>query len=90
MKSCLKLIWLILSIKSGKSTGLEVLQVFPEEGNMGRVLPKYLSQWTTRKVEGEGVKILPNSQVQSATLDGEQLVLSLQDGQEVLKSLNLV
>lgn len=50
---------------------------------MGRVLPKYLSQWTTKKVEGEGVKIFANSHVQSAQLDGEQVVLALQDGQQI-------
>ena len=25
-------------------------QIFPEAGNMGRVLPEYLSNWTTAKV----------------------------------------
>ena len=69
---------------TGKSNGLEVVQVFPEEGNMGRVLPKYLSQWTTNKVKAEGVQVLPNSQVTKAALDGDKIVLSLQSGQEVI------
>ena len=29
---------------------MNVVQVFPEDGNMGRVLPKYLTEWTTNKV----------------------------------------
>ena len=29
---------------------MKVIQMFPEEGNMGRVLPQYLSEWTTEKV----------------------------------------
>ena len=29
---------------------MKVTQMFPEEGNMGRVLPQYLSEWTTEKV----------------------------------------
>ena len=36
--------------QSGKKTGMKVLQIFPEDGNMGRVLPKYLTEWTTNKV----------------------------------------
>jgi hypothetical protein len=27
-------------------------------GNIGRVLPKYLSQWTTEKVKAQGVNVL--------------------------------
>ena len=30
---------------------LEVVQIFPEKGNMGKVLPEYLSNWTTEKVK---------------------------------------
>jgi len=37
-------------IFSGKKSGMDVVQVFPEDGNMGRVLPKYLTEWTTNKV----------------------------------------
>ena len=29
---------------------MNVMQVFPEDGNMGKVLPKYLTEWTTNKV----------------------------------------
>lgn len=32
-------------------SGLEVIQMFPEKGNMGKVLPEYLSNWTTEKVK---------------------------------------
>lgn len=66
-----------------KSRGLEVLLLFPEESNMDRVLPKYLSQWTTQKVKGEGVQVLPNAQVQSAALEDGKVVLTLQNGQQV-------
>ena len=33
----------------GKQNKLEVIQAFQEDGNMGKVLPDYLSQWTTDK-----------------------------------------
>lgn len=37
----------------------KVFQVFKEPGNMGRVLPEYLSKWTTNKVIEEGVTVIP-------------------------------
>lgn len=39
-----------LSLPAARSRGLEVIQLFPENGNMGKVLPEYLSNWTTEKV----------------------------------------
>jgi len=33
---------------------LKITQIFPEDGNMGLVFPKYLSEWTTRRIE-EGI-----------------------------------
>lgn len=36
---------------SAADSGLEVIQMFPEKGNMGKVLPEYLSNWTTEKVK---------------------------------------
>ena len=44
-----------------KNNGLKVVQFFQEEGNMGRVLPKYLSQWTTEKVKAEDVQVVLKS-----------------------------
>ena len=41
---------IVCFFQSGKKTGMNVLQIFPEDGNMGRVLPKYLTEWTTNKV----------------------------------------
>uniref|UniRef100_A0A8C6TLY9 Apoptosis-inducing factor 1, mitochondrial n=1 Tax=Neogobius melanostomus TaxID=47308 RepID=A0A8C6TLY9_9GOBI len=38
-----------LGRRSAESS-LEVIQMFPEKGNMGKVLPEYLSNWTTQKV----------------------------------------
>jgi len=44
---------------------IEVYQAYQENGNMAKVLPEYLSEWTTSKVESEGVKTLPNSSIKS-------------------------
>lgn len=35
----------------------EIYQVFREGGNMGHILPEYLSYWTTEKVKAEGVQV---------------------------------
>lgn len=43
----------------GKKTGMNVSQIYPEDGNMGKVLPKYLTEWTTNKVrKGKLLQIL--------------------------------
>lgn len=59
-------------------------QVYPESGNMGRILPEYLSKWTTEKVKSEGVSVITDSAVQDIkkTEDGK-LSLSLNTGKEV-------
>ena len=53
---------------------------------MGKVLPKYLSEWTTEKVKAEGVHVKPNSVVQSANVVDDKVVLQLENGDQVLAS----
>ena len=65
---------------------MSVTQSFPEAGNMGRVLPEYLSSWTTRKVAAEGVRVLPGTSVTSADRRGDQVELTLSDGSQVRHS----
>ncbi|XP_014667146.1 PREDICTED: apoptosis-inducing factor 1, mitochondrial-like [Priapulus caudatus] len=70
--------------KRGHETGLKVIQMFPESGNMGRVLPEFLSHWTTNKVANEGVTVMPNSVVKSASITRSGKVsLKLKDNTEV-------
>uniref|UniRef100_A0A7N8WN40 Apoptosis-inducing factor 1, mitochondrial n=1 Tax=Mastacembelus armatus TaxID=205130 RepID=A0A7N8WN40_9TELE len=64
-------------------SGLEVLQMFPEKGNMGKVLPEYLSNWTTEKVKREGVKIISEALVKSVTYKDDKLEIQLKDGRLV-------
>ncbi|XP_064422750.1 apoptosis-inducing factor 1, mitochondrial isoform X2 [Latimeria chalumnae] len=66
-----------------QDTGLEVVQMFPENGNMGKVLPEYLSNWTTEKVKREGVNVMPNSVVKSVTYEDDKIIISLKDGRMV-------
>lgn len=51
--------------KIGNQLGHSVTQVFPEDGHMGLVFPKYLSQWTTEKVSQLGVKVKSGRSVSS-------------------------
>eukprot|EP00056_Hartaetosiga_gracilis_P021198 m.23184 g.23184 ORF g.23184 m.23184 type:complete len:659 (+) comp8949_c0_seq1:70-2046(+) len=54
-----------------------VHQVFPEVGNMAKILPEYLRVWTTEKVKATGVNVIANHVVKDAMLhdDGVQLIL---------------
>ncbi|EDO49650.1 predicted protein, partial [Nematostella vectensis] len=66
-----------------KKEGLEVTQLFPETGNMGKVLPTYLSDWTTERVRQEGVKVVPGVSVENVSLKKNQLALGLSNGEKV-------
>lgn len=61
-----------------KRTNGQVIQVFPEQGTLGRVLPAYLSQYTTNIVRGEGVNIITNASLTDAKLDNDKVVLKLE------------
>ncbi|XP_063288460.1 apoptosis-inducing factor 1, mitochondrial-like [Pelobates fuscus] len=69
--------------RKGRQTGLEVIQMFPESGNMGKVLPEYLSHWTTEKVRGEGVNVMSDAVVKSVSYQNGKLNISLKDGRQV-------
>uniref|UniRef100_A0A8C2FD84 Apoptosis-inducing factor 1, mitochondrial-like n=1 Tax=Cyprinus carpio TaxID=7962 RepID=A0A8C2FD84_CYPCA len=59
---------------------LEVIQMFPEKGNMGKVLPEYLSNWTTEKVRKEGVNIIMDAIVKNVSYKNDKLEIKLKDG----------
>ncbi|XP_067940065.1 apoptosis-inducing factor 1, mitochondrial-like [Watersipora subatra] len=71
--------------KRSTESGLNVTQVFPESGNMGRVLPAYLSKWTTDKVRSEHVTVKAGVTVKQGQLsdDGTEVELLLSDGSEL-------
>jgi len=69
--------------------GLEVTQMYPEKGNMGKVLPEYLSNWTTEKVKKEGVKVMTEALVKAVTYKDDQIEIKLKDGR-VLKTDHIV
>ncbi|XP_037543421.1 apoptosis-inducing factor 1, mitochondrial isoform X3 [Nematolebias whitei] len=69
--------------RKSTESGLEVVQMFPEKGNMGKVLPEYLSNWTTEKVKKEGVKIISEALVKSVAYKDDKLEIQLKDGRLV-------
>jgi len=54
---------------SRENNGGKVYQVFQENANMSKVLPNYLSRWTTAKMEAQGVCVIPNASIRSAVRD---------------------
>jgi programmed cell death 8 (apoptosis-inducing factor) len=69
----------------GRGKNLKVYQLFHEPGNMGKVLPEYLSAWTTNRVREEGVEVLPKSQVIGVKpFNGDKVELMLNDGKNVI------
>lgn len=71
--------------RRGAKTGLTVYQVFSEKGSLGRVLPEYLSRWTTDKVRAEGVQVLTSTYVTDARPGPRgQVLLKLSSGQEIV------
>ncbi|XP_067113214.1 apoptosis-inducing factor 1, mitochondrial isoform X2 [Osmerus mordax] len=69
--------------------GLEVVQMYPEKGNMGKVLPEYLSNWTTEKVKSEGVRVITEALVKNVSFDDGKVQIKLKDGR-VVKTDHLV
>eukprot|EP00066_Takifugu_rubripes_P020517 XP_011609783.1 PREDICTED: apoptosis-inducing factor 1, mitochondrial isoform X1 [Takifugu rubripes] len=69
--------------RRSNESGLEVVQMYPEKGNMGKVLPEYLSNWTTEKVKREGVKVITEALVKSVTFKDDKLEIQLKDGRKV-------
>ncbi|XP_027033825.2 apoptosis-inducing factor 1, mitochondrial isoform X1 [Tachysurus fulvidraco] len=63
--------------------GLEVIQMFPEKGNMAKVLPEYLSNWTTEKVNREGVQVLAEAVVKNVSYKDGKVEIKLKDGRLV-------
>ncbi|KAL1110339.1 hypothetical protein AAG570_007870, partial [Ranatra chinensis] len=69
--------------RRGNEKNLKITQIFKEEGNMGKVLPKYLSDWTTMKVKEEGVTVFAKSTVEKAELENNNVVLHINNGESI-------
>lgn len=60
-----------------RDMGCKVVQVFPESGNLGKVLPEYLSRHTTKLVSSEGVNVISNAGIEQTYLLNGQLKVFL-------------
>ena len=69
----------------GQNGKLKVHQLFHEKGNMAKVLPSYLSQWTTQRIKEVGVEVQPESQIVGVEMfEGNQLRLKLSNGKSII------
>lgn len=69
----------------GQNGKLKVYQIFHEKGNMAKVLPTYLSEWTTDRIREIGVDVLPESQIVGVDIfEGNQLRLKLNNGKSII------
>ena len=62
---------------------MKVVQVFPEEGNLGLVLPRDLSKWTMDKVRKEGIEVHPGNAPETAVIEDGKVKVRLSGGEEV-------
>ncbi len=64
---------------------LVTIYIFVVSFGFFQVLPEYLSKWTTDKVRSEGVRVLPNTSIKSASIDPEtnKLILTMSDNQVI-------
>lgn len=64
---------------------LKITQIFPEEGNMGLVFPRYLSQWTMQQIRRLGVDVWPKCNITSISRTPEdQVRVTVDSGQSVV------
>ena len=63
---------------------MQVHQVFNEPGHMARVLPEFLSRWTTERIREEGVNVITNTTVSCVDLVNNQIQLTLENGETIL------
>jgi programmed cell death 8 (apoptosis-inducing factor) len=69
----------------GQEKNVKVYQLYPESGNMAKVLPSYLSAWTTKRIKEVGVEVMPKSQIIGAEIfEGNQVKLTLNNGTNVI------
>ncbi|XP_011195258.2 putative apoptosis-inducing factor 1, mitochondrial isoform X1 [Zeugodacus cucurbitae] len=73
-----------------KDKKVKIYQIFPESGNMSKVLPNYLSKWTTAKVESMGVCVMSETSIKNAQRDEAVLKLVLNNGKSLLTDVVVV
>ncbi|KAL4230874.1 Apoptosis-inducing factor 1 [Mactra antiquata] len=67
----------------GVNTNLQVYQIFPEKGNMAKVLPDYLSEWITNKMKRVGVDVITETRLEAAQFEDGKVSLKLSNGKVI-------
>lgn len=62
-----------------------IYQIYKEKFIMSQVLPEYLSEWTTKKAEMEGVHPIPSTEVEDFKYKNGRLSLVLSGDQTVCR-----
>ncbi|CAF2134049.1 unnamed protein product [Rotaria magnacalcarata] len=71
--------------KNGKPSG-KIIQLMFEKGNISKVLPEYLSKWTSDRVREEGAEVVTNIELVDASLQEGKISLSYIDPKEPRKT----
>ncbi|XP_065207203.1 apoptosis-inducing factor 1, mitochondrial [Planococcus citri] len=77
---------LACALSKDGTSGIKIIQVYPEKGNLAKVLPAYLSSWTTEKIREQKIDVINNADVSEATLspNKKQVKMKLTDGREIV------
>ncbi|XP_050297937.1 apoptosis-inducing factor 1, mitochondrial isoform X2 [Anthonomus grandis grandis] len=76
--------------RKDKKKNKDIYQIFRETGNMGRILPEYLSLWTSQKVRAEGVQVVPNTEIVGVKSKNNRVELTLSSGKTVMVDFVIV
>lgn len=75
---------------AAKRKDLKVTQVFPEEGNLSLVLPRYLTKWTTSKLVKYGVDVLPKAEVVRLEESSKKVKVLMKDESSITADIVVV
>jgi programmed cell death 8 (apoptosis-inducing factor) len=59
----------------------KVYQIYPETGNLGKILPQYLSEYVSKKLENEGAHLIPEVELKRVSFsDDKSIKVELSNG----------
>ncbi|EPZ31585.1 Pyridine nucleotide-disulfide oxidoreductase-like protein 4 [Rozella allomycis CSF55] len=67
-----------------------VTQIYPEEGNMSNIFPRYLSNWTKNQLEKFGVNIKSECSVKKLAVDENEGKVTIKTNKEDIKADHVI
>lgn len=52
----------------------KIYQIYPESGNLGKILPQYLSEFVSEKIQKEGAHLIPNVEVKAVSMTDDKAI----------------